>query len=255
MDSIDILKRLFSDKDPLSAWSDFLDVYSGFILKIIWTKERDYDKAMEKYLYVCSKLYEDDFSALKKYQKDYSDDPDAFLPWFKVVIRNLCIDLHRKNHGRKRYPKLLQSMSEIERKFFELYFWKGFELDEIDKEFTISGLSGNRSAAEILHDIEAAYLDSKLSTPGREQKNHHQPYFENYNYKDSNSAFVSDLENFFVYWIPQLPLKERLVLKLRFWEDATPLEIAEILQINPPNKVYKILKKGLFQLRKFYLNE
>jgi len=254
MKEFEILKRLLSEKDPSAAWSEFLDIYSGFILKIIWTKEKDYDKAMEKYLYVCSKLYEDDFSALKKYRKDYSD---KFLPWFKVIIRNLCIDLHRKNHGRKRFPKLMQSMSEIERKFFEFYFWKGLELDEIEKEFSISGVSESRSAADILHDIEAAYLHSKQKTPDRDQTIRHYSYFENHHYKiyGIDSAFVTDLENFFRYWIPQLPVNEQLVLKLRFWEDAAPLEIAEILQIKPPNKVYKILKKGLSHLREFYLNE
>ena len=257
VDDVDFLKMLPGEENTREAWSIFLERYSRLILKIIWIKENDYDRAMEKYLYVCKKLSDDNFALFKKFDRDYPGDAHLFKSWLTTVIKNLCIDHHRKEYGRKRLPKLLQSMSETEQEFFRLYYWQGFSLDEIEKKFSTSGSSEERSAAGILHDIEEVYLNANRRTPERNTEINLQPYIENRQNVSASGdfEFLADLEKFFRYWVSKLPPKEQIVLQLRFWEGAAPLEIAEILNIEPPNKVYKVLKKGLEQLRIFYVKE
>jgi len=258
VDAFDILERLLSERGQTQeAWHDFLDQYSKLILKIIWLREHDYDEAMEKYLYICKKLCENDFAILGKFQKNYRDNPPKFTSWLSAVVRNLAIDAHRKKHGRKRYPKLLQEMSEMDRKFFMLYYWKGYSLEEIDRQFSASEPDENRSALEIHQDIKARYLNSNQNPPHKDQPVSFQRYLDELNYStaQSNGMPSGELADFFRYWLQKLPAKKRLVLKLRFWENLKPLEIAEILNIEPPNKVYRILKKGLAELREFYLKK
>jgi len=250
--SSDILERLLSkNSQTKNAWHEFLDQYTRLILKVIWLREHDYDEAMEKYVYVCQKLSENNFSRLRKFQTDYKHNPPKFTTWLASVVRNLTIDAHRKKHGRKRYPKLLQEMSAMYRKFFKLYYWKGYSLEEIDRQFSASEPDENRSALEIHQDIKARYLSSNQTPPDKEQPVSFQRYLDELNYStaQSNGMPSGELADFFRYWLQKLPAKRRLVLKLRFWEDLKPLEIAEILNLEPPNRVYKILKKGLAELR------
>ena len=247
----------YGDDRAVDAWRDFLDQYSKLILKIIWLNEHNYDQVMEKYLFVCTKLCENNFSVFRTFKKEHCSKPPDFTAWLSVVVRNLCIDAHRKQHGRKRFPKLLLSMTETDRKFFELYYWKGLTLDEIDKRFSISENDSQSSAVDILHKIEDEYIISGQPAPKRNQKVTFLPYIEGTYYRVGNGManHENGLEEFLRTGLRQLSVKEQLVLKLRFWEDVAPLDIADILKLSPKSRVYRILKDGLARLRSYCLNQ
>ena len=87
-----------NDKNAADAWAYFLNKYSKIILKVIRSYTNNYDEVMDKYLFVCNKISENNFSLLKKY--NYNDKRKAKLStWLTVVVRNLCVDQFRKNHG------------------------------------------------------------------------------------------------------------------------------------------------------------
>ena len=46
-----------------------------------------------------------------------------------------------------------------------------------------------------------------------------------------------------------LPANEKLILRLRFWENLSAREIAEILDIEPYVKVYTMINSSLKKLR------
>ena len=50
-------------------------------------------------------------------------------------------------------------------------------------------------------------------------------------------------------WIEELPVTEKIILRLRFWENLSAREIAEILDIEPYVKVYTMINSSLKKLR------
>lgn len=245
------------DDRAVDAWRDFLDQYSKLILKIIWMNEHSYDRVMEKYLFICTKLSENNFSVFRTFKKDHYSNPPEFAAWFSVVVRNFCIDAHRKQYKRKRFPKLLLSMAETDRKFFELYYWKGLTLDEIENRFSISENRYHNSASDILHKIEDEYIIADQSMLKSDQKITFLPFIEGTYYRVGNGVanHENGLEEFLHTALRQLSVKEQLVMKLRLWDDVAPLDIADILKLSPKSRIYRILKDGLAHLRGYCLSQ
>ncbi|HLE32490.1 MAG TPA: hypothetical protein VJB38_07790 [Bacteroidota bacterium] len=157
----ELLARLFSgDKTAQRAWEDFLESYSNLFLKIIWKIEKDRDTVMERYLHVCSKFAEKDFAILRKFKQKHGENPPKFTSWLGAVVRNMIVDSYRSTEGRRRIPKALKGLHDLDRKVFELYYWRGFGPEEIDQELA-TGMNGS---SESISDI-LERLDTKLLRP------------------------------------------------------------------------------------------
>jgi RNA polymerase sigma factor (sigma-70 family) len=62
----------------------------------------------------------------------------------------------------------------------------------------------------------------------------------------------SDLDEMRVWlerWMDRLNDQERMIIRLRFWEDLTGPEIARAMKISPEQAVYPLLQKALMNLR------
>ena len=128
-----LLQRLFAGgQESEIAWKEFLGLYSNLFLKIIWRYEKDRDAVMEKYLYACSKLASNDFSILRSFNPEHSKVPPKLSTWLTIVVKNLCLEAHRVQHGRRRFPRALLRMSDFDRKVFDLYYWRGHSPEQID---------------------------------------------------------------------------------------------------------------------------
>ncbi len=245
-------KLLSGGKQAAFAWEEFLRRYSGLILKLIWEFERDRDEAMEKYLFVCTKLAENEFARLSKFKTKYGTNPPKFSTWLATVVHNLCIDAYRKTHPRRRYPKTLTRMTPLYRRVFELYYWRGMSPEEVQALIDGSGGSNGETVGEIIERIERSLTQRheefrRASVP---------PVFiavdpSNLSGDVADSshtydAFIDRLE----FWMSELTDEERLVLRLRFWEDMSAPEIAEALRITPQFRVYDIVNRALAHLRK-----
>lgn len=246
----ELLGRLLSDTDTSEAWEKFLLEYSRLFLKIIWQFEHNRDEVMERYLFVCEKLARNRFAILRRFNPTFDLHPPKLSTWLTIVVRNLCIEGHRSVHGRKRFPLALQRMTEFDRKVFELRYWKGYTPDEIEEALKsrIPGLDG--AVGISLSRIEEVFTTSRISQHSRDLPPtvtlETLPLLPT---TDDTPEHSQELEQWFEEAARKLSTEERLVVRLRFWEDLTASEISGTLHIRPIRRVYSILEKALDKLR------
>jgi DNA-directed RNA polymerase specialized sigma24 family protein len=249
LDDAALLQRLWSGEAPVveRAWQELLRRYARLFLKIIWQFERDVDAAMAQYVYVCTRLAEDDFARLRKYQPEGRANPPKLSTWLTVVVKNLCLEQRRVVHGRRRWPRALEAMSDFDRKVFELYYWKGYTPEEIALTLEIESQHDGASVAGALARLEALAL-----RPSRTWHSERDPAFvpfdELYHRPDDESEGAEETARYETL-LARLPAEERLVLRLRFWEDMTASEIAQVLQWESPRRVYTVIERALKTLR------
>jgi DNA-directed RNA polymerase specialized sigma24 family protein len=240
-----LLSVLFAaDEDSSAAWEEFLGRYSKLILKVCWKYEHDRDTVMQRYLYVCEKLAADNFSLLKKYDSGLGAS-SGFASWLIVVVRRFCIDFYRERNGRPRYPAAVSRLSKEDKLFFSLYYWKGLSLGEIEEHMYSAGSPAAESAGERLRRINSLLV----RTPQRKPRIQFVAFNEEIHVPENDDGtgeeYYAELERM----MSELPSREKIVVRLRFWEGLTAREIAQIMGITPYNKVYSILEKSLSILR------
>lgn len=116
-------------RDPERAWELFIERYADVILSDLRRLGFDYDQAMDRFVYVCQKLCEDDFRRLKTIQ--HTGSKGDLTPWVRKVVKHLCINWVWSADGRKRLLKPIAQLPAREQRVFELYFWKGLLPSEI----------------------------------------------------------------------------------------------------------------------------
>ena len=128
------LLTLFA-KEPERAWRLFIDRYAEPIFSYLQRLGFDYDQAMDRFLYVCEKLCEQDFRRLKAIK--YVGQSGDLTPWLRKTVRNLSINWTWSVEGRKRLLKPIQRLSAREQRIFELYFWKGLSPSRIHEQLRL----------------------------------------------------------------------------------------------------------------------
>src|SRR5262245_30044966 len=83
------------------AWSEFLDSYSRLILYVARQTPGDHDTIMDRYAFVVERLRERNYRRLHTYA---ADGRGKFTTWLTVVVRRLCLDYNRLQHGRTPAP-------------------------------------------------------------------------------------------------------------------------------------------------------
>jgi DNA-directed RNA polymerase specialized sigma24 family protein len=252
-----LLYPLFSESRlTASAWEEFLIRYSKLILKIIWVYSADYDDVMEKYVQICTKLSENNFLRLKKFQSDYSKIQPKFSTWLTKVINNLCIDIYRKSYGRKRYPAGIKNLPKDDRLFFELFYLKSLPLSEVSDIMNLNSNGGNESADEKLTRIESLLIRNPRSSALRKQfvtvpfdESKYMPAPEEDDFVNEDNDNYELYDNF-EKLIEHLSVQEKIVIRLRFRESLSAKEISDITKIKPYQRVYSILGKALKSVRK-----
>lgn len=251
-----LLKKLFSgEKKSQKAWSEFLDIYSNLLLKIIWQYTKDYDDAMEKYFFVCSKLCKDNFRILKKYDTERRGKRTTLSTWLIVVVNHLCIDEHRSKKGRKRLPKAILNMSDFDKKVFELYYWQGYEINQLEHQLNL----GSETVSKILESLDRI-TDAVSPNLSKNRLNKQKPFFvelkDHHQYKMSEERLnnLEALSDKLEVWLNRLPEKEKLIVKFKYWENLSASTIGTVIKL-PERKVYSILEKVLKDLREFAKRE
>ncbi|HEV2115545.1 MAG TPA: sigma-70 family RNA polymerase sigma factor [Terriglobales bacterium] len=119
--------------DRQSAWSEFLERYSGLIYHVVLTFDRDPDRSGNCFLFVCEQLSANDFRRLRKFKLA---GRATFSTWLCAVARNLCLDWHRKEHGRYRVFASVAQRSAADQILFELVFRQDFSIEEAREELS-----------------------------------------------------------------------------------------------------------------------
>jgi len=120
-----------------SAWCAFLERYSGLIYHVVRSFERDPDRSGNCFLFVCEQLSDKNFRRLRKFEVG---GRAAFSTWLCAVVRNLCLDWHRKEHGRHRVFGSLSRRGTTDQVLFELVFRRGSSADEAREELSRRGI-------------------------------------------------------------------------------------------------------------------
>jgi RNA polymerase sigma factor (sigma-70 family) len=101
------------------AWRDFLEAYALIILQVVRLFERDPDHVSDCFLFVCEHLCAGGCRRLRRFQVS---GPASFPTWLRAVVRNLCLDWHRREYGRHRDFRVIQRMPALEQAVFERAF-------------------------------------------------------------------------------------------------------------------------------------
>jgi RNA polymerase sigma factor (sigma-70 family) len=121
-----ILERLVSQEFQ-QAWTEFLESYSLHILQTVRLFERDADPVADCFLFVCEALTEKGFRRLRSFKLDGSAQ---FTTWLRVVVRNLCLDWHRKEFGRHRVFQSIARLGTLDQEIFRCVYEQGLSQDE-----------------------------------------------------------------------------------------------------------------------------
>ncbi len=243
-----LLKRLFSrGGESEKAWKDFLRLYSKLILKIIWKFTNDYDQVMNEYLFVCNSLCCENFKLLHKFNLSRTNNQPRFSCWLSTVVRNLCIDWHRKTYGRRYLPKALTKMDLFEKRVFDLYYRLDYGINEIENILRAEN-NGRYSIGQIIANIEDVCADKKqLSFFYRKNAILLVEFDDSKAYKAYQDKFVDErreIKENIGNLISTLPPLNRILVQLKYWEGMSGIEIARLLNVNQ-RKVYHILTNSL----------
>ena len=126
-----------SSAERQSAWCAFLDRYSSLIYHVVRSFDRDPDRSGNSFLFICEQLSANDFRRLRKF--DLSGRA-SFSTWLCAVVRNLCLDWHRKEHGRHRVFGSVARRSAIAQLLFEIVFRRGLSAEEAREELSRRGV-------------------------------------------------------------------------------------------------------------------
>lgn len=254
-----LLGRLGSH-EAQAAWTEFLDDYSPVILQVVQLFEREPDHAGDCFLFVCEQLNQNQFRRLRRFKPD---GPARFTTWLRLVVRNLCLDWRRKEFGRHRVFDVVARLTAFDREVYTKVFEQGLSSEEawfslaprypeltperveqsvesIRRTLTprqLWLLSTRRVKVESLEGESAdtqENLERQIPDP--------QPDPEALSVtRQQQAALELGLE--------RLSKPERLLIKLRFEQDLTLREVAELLDLPDAQTADRRIREVLEKLR------
>jgi len=252
-----ILNELTSH-DPEQAWGDFIEEYSTLIYQVICHFEPDTEKASDCFQFVCEQLIKNRFRRLRQFKVRGAA---KFSTWLRAVVRNLCVDWHRKETGRPRPFKSIAKLSAFDQRVFQLLYERGVTTEE--------GL--RLLIPSFPHTTEKAVAESKqrIETGLTQQ----QRWLLNTRVARSQEAlFTTDLDEVhakvpdprpnpeaeailnerrrnLLRKLNRLTSQDRLLVRLRFEQELTLDQIAKLTDLGNAQRVDRQLKQILLQLR------
>ena len=256
----ELLKRMRS-ADAQTAWEEFLCQYSPILYQAARFYTTDEDAAADCYLNICEHLAQNGFRRLLKFKLD---GDASFVTWLRVVSRNLCFDWHRKQSGRKRIFKSLHSLSQLDLDVYACRFECGLSVEETLQRLasTFPGLDSSQLAESELR-IEQS-LNSRQHWILSNRKHTAISADAVLLMEDTGGSFQSipdtalDQESLVVgqersahlqKCISELPTNEQLLLQLRFDQDLTLEEIAQVAGLGDAQRAHRQISVILKKLR------
>lgn len=142
-------------RDPQRAWELFIEKYADPLFSYLHNLGFNYDQAMDRFVYICEKLCEQDFRRLRMIR--YAGSSGDLTPWLRKVAKNLCINWAWSTDGRRRLFKPIARLPEREQRIFELYFWKGMSPSEIYERLHLLEHEGSIDLIEVLDSLERIF--------------------------------------------------------------------------------------------------
>lgn len=252
---------LLFQQEPDRAWDLFIKRYADFIFTQLNFLGFDYDEAMDRFVYVCEKLSEENFRRLRTVR--YAGDRGELTPWLRTVVKNLCINWAWSAEGRRRLFKPIEQLSPQEQHIFELYFWNGLLPTEIYEQLRLENQT-KLEYSTVMDALESIFsvLDEKnlwrlLCNLARRRghisldKIEEETGREIVDESDSPEEILLQKET--VEHLNQtlsvLSTEQRLVVQLHYGERLAVKEVSEILHLEE-REVKNAIKTGLNKLRR-----
>lgn len=249
--------------EPQCAWEIFIDRHADTIFRTLQYSGFDYDQAMERFVYVCEKLCEQNFRRLKTVK--YAGDKGELTPWLKQVVKRLSINWAWSEDGRNRLFKSIASLSQREQRVFELYF-RGGLLPGAILERLLQEHENNLELADVYESLENifAHLSENKLWKLLSQLNRARHVLSldatdeetglsinPIDLRDNPEEILIHKEEFThlekVFEV--LSVKEKLAIEFRYEETMSIKEIAELLKLEE-REVKNLLKSSFYKLRK-----
>jgi RNA polymerase sigma factor (sigma-70 family) len=247
-------------REPEEAWTEFLQEYSTLIFSVVRHLERDIDRASDCFQFVCEQLSNDSFRRLRRFKPE---GPAKFSTWLRAVVRNLCLDWRRKEFGRRRVFRSIARLSSFDQEVFRCVYERGDSIDatfvllqsrfsdvtperfaesreRIDQELTVKQrwllgariAQGAAGAAPTFEEPEAALREISDPRPDPETQ-----------------AVLSERRAALDRALEQLSKRERLLVRLRFEQEVTLEQIANLLDLGNAQRADRQIKEILARLR------
>ncbi|MDX6304581.1 MAG: hypothetical protein QOI77_1550 [Blastocatellia bacterium] len=252
-----ILEQLRSG-EPQEAWTQFLQQYSALVFQVVRHFEHNNDHAADCFQFVCERLSEKSFRRLHQFKVD---GPAKFSTWLRAVVRNLCLDWHRKEFGRPRVFRSISRLSALDQQVFRSVYERGVPIEEtflqlrpgfqgltkdqleqsvkrIDKELTtkqrwLLGARSARNSAPTYDQSDSMPLAIPDAEPDPEAQ-----------------VLLSERRAALARALLRLSTRERLLMRLRFEQELTLDQIASLLDLGNAQRVDRQIKDVLAVLRK-----
>ena len=229
---------LYLNSGQLDAgWEAFLETYSTVLHSIARQFEVDNSTSDDCFEFVCAKLSDNNFRRLKAFNPE---GPARFRTWLTAVTANLCRDWRRSVYGRKRLPESVRQLPEFEQLVFECLYRQGMTHHEclhiLKSRFTKLTLERISAANARLHSVLSSKQRWQLSITRGESQSivDTEPTIDT---NDDGPEFhvQSDEDRLRVQKaMACLEPRQRLLLQLRYQQDLTLREVAQLTGLADP---------------------
>jgi RNA polymerase sigma factor (sigma-70 family) len=252
------LLRLLSGADSSLGWEEFLAEFSPILQQVIVLSATDPDTQGDCFVFVCEQLARNRFRRLRKFD---CSGRASFATWLRAVVRNLCIDWHRKNGGRFRPFGWVSNLGSLDQHVFRCVYEQHRSiahtfacLAPVIPGLTVSSVeeSADRLAAR-LSPRERWLLSSRqvrvesLDTNGEDG-------FAMFDIPDlmpdpEHASLDRERYRALAVAISALPPDDQLLLRLRFEQDLTLAEIARVAGLKDAQTADRKIRTVLDQVR------
>jgi RNA polymerase primary sigma factor len=104
----------------------------------------------DRYQEICLQLLEHDGLRIKAYSGQGS-----FVGYIHRIVRHLCVDLVRKEEGRRRLPERIRQLPASEQDVFKYIYWEGHE-EDAGRRLLLAQGSSAAHAEQVLAQMRAA---------------------------------------------------------------------------------------------------
>lgn len=230
------------------------------ILQIVQLFEREPDHAGDCFLFICEQLSQNQFRRLRRFKPN---GPARFATWLRVVMRNLCLDWRRKEFGRHRVFDFIARLTAFDREVYSKVFEQGLSSEETSFSLRARypGLT-RQSVDKSVESIQQALSPRQLWLLSTRRPKIESLEGESTDNQESLERLIPDprpdpealsvtrehqaaLER----GLERLSKAERLLIKLRFEQDLTLREVAELLDLKDAQTADRRIREVLEKLR------
>jgi RNA polymerase sigma factor (sigma-70 family) len=250
------LLRQLETNEAWSAWTEFLNRYASLIMKTASQFEYQQDRKNDCFLYVSEKLSEDGFKRLQKYN---SKRKASFRTWLVTVVFNLCIDWHRKEFGRAFLLPVISALPSFDQLVFRYSFEQGMTsqdcLQALSTEFPDVTQQQLRRAISRVHEVltprqrwqigvrlrrKQEILDRRGDSRLQSVDHLPTPTLD----PATMAQKQQELETLQAA-MATLPVRQQLLLHLRFHAGLTLSQIAQIVRLGDSARAWRHIDKAL----------